>query len=104
VNAGRLRDFIKVQERVESQDEYGEVVNTWTDLFADYAEVIRLSGREFFSQARVAADVDTRVTIRYRAGIKAKQRIMFEGTTFDIQSVMPDQKRTQVEIYCKEVN
>lgn len=104
MNAGRLRDFIKVQQRSETQDEYGQPVDTWTDLFADYAEVIRLGGREFFSQARVAADVDTRVTIRYRAGIKAKQRIMFEGTTFDIQSVLPDQKRTQVEIYCKEVN
>ena len=104
MNAGRLRDFIKVQQRSESQDEYGQPVDTWTDLFADYAEVIRLGGREVFSQARVAADVDTRVTIRWRTGLKAKQRIMFEGTTFDIQSVLPDQKRTLVEIYCKEVN
>lgn len=103
MNAGRLRDVVTIQEQSGSQDSFGEPAATWTDVFSDYAEVKQLTGREFFNDARVAADVDTRVVIRYRDGIKAKQRVLCGTRILDIQSVVMDQKKTQCELLCKEV-
>lgn len=106
VRAGRLRDVVSVQQRTETQDGWGQPVETWTDVFKDYAEVKQLTGREFFNDARVAADIDTRVVVRYRPGITAKHRVVFHDVdgdrVLDIQSVVKDQKRTTLEILCKE--
>ena len=102
MNAGKLRDLVTVQENKGTQNSQGEVISSWSDVLTDYAEVRRMGGREYFSQARVEADVDTHVLMRYRAEIKAKHRIKFESTYFDIQSVIPDQRKTQVELFCKE--
>lgn len=104
MNAGRLRDVVTIQEQSGSQDSYGEPAATWTDVFSDYAEVKQLTGREFFNDARVAADVDTRVVIRYRDGIKARQRVVCGTRVLDIQSVVMDQKKTQLELLCKEAS
>ena len=102
MNAGKLRDLVTVQENKGTANSQGEVIASWSDVLTDYAEVRRMGGREYFSQARVEADVDTHVLMRYRAEIKAKHRIKFEDTYFDIQSVISDQKKTQVELFCKE--
>lgn len=104
MNAGELRDWITVQGRTSAADpEYGNNVDTWADSFTDYAKVEKLRGREFFADARIAADVNTRVTMRYRDGITNKHRITFEGRVLDIKEVLEDQKHTLLEIYCKEV-
>lgn len=102
MNAGRLRDVITIQEQSGSQDSFGEPQPVWTIVATDRAEVKQLSGREFFNDARVAADIDTRVVMRYRDGIKAKQRVVCGARVLDIQSVIMDQKKTQLELLCKE--
>lgn len=102
MNAGKLRDLITVQENIGTANSQGEVIASWSDVLTDYAEVKRMGGREYFSQARVEADVDTHVLMRYRSEVKVAHRIKFEDTYFDIQSVIPDQKKTQLEIFCKE--
>lgn len=102
MNAGKLRDLVTVQENKGTPNSQGEVIASWSDVLTDYAEVRRMGGREYFSQARVEADVDTHVLMRYRSEVKVAHRIKFEDTYFDIQSVIPDQRKTQLELFCKE--
>ena len=102
MNAGKLPHVITVQENRGTANSQGEVIASWIDLLTDRAGVQHMGGREYFSQARVEADVDTHVLMRYRSEIKVKHRIKFEDSYFDIKAVIPDQKKTQLELYCKE--
>ena len=102
MNAGKLRDRIAIQVRASGQDSSGQPVDVWTDLVELFANVTRLSGREYFLAGSTGSDINTRVTTRYWPGIKATDRVLFEGKAFDIEAVIPDQKKTQLELMCKE--
>lgn len=102
MNAGTLRDRIAIQVRASGQDSSGQPVDVWTDLVELFANVERLSGREYFIAQSTGADISTRVTTRYYPGIKASDRVMFENKVFDIESVIPDVKKTQLQLMCKE--
>ena len=101
MNAGQLRDRIAIQVRASGQDSSGQPVDVWTDLVEFFANVERLSGREYFLARSTGADINTRVTTRYYPGIKASDRIIFENKVFDIEAVIPE-KKTQLELMCKE--
>lgn len=101
MQAGKLRDRITVEERSQTQDDFGAPLNTWTALFEDWAGIEELSGREYFSDARIAADVDTRITMRYRDGITPVHRIVHEDHIYDIKHVIRDPRKTQLELMCK---
>jgi SPP1 family predicted phage head-tail adaptor len=100
--AGNLRDRITVQERSSSLDALGGPTDSWTDKASLWAEVIKLSGRELFQAQSFGSNITTRVRTRYWPGIKAKQRIVFGSEVLDIESVIPDQKKTQLEIICTQ--
>jgi len=102
MNAGKLKDRITVQARGQTQDAYGEPLESWTDVLSAWGLVEELRGREYFSDARVAADVDTRVTMRYRSEIAPAQRIVVsDGRVLDIKAPIADAKKTKLEILCK---
>ena len=102
MNAGRLRNRIAIQVRGSGQDSSGLPVEVWTDLVELFANVERLSGREYFIAQSVGAEINTRIITRYYPGIKANDRIMFEDKIFDIDSVIPDRLKTRLELMCKE--
>jgi len=102
MNSGRLRERITVQKRVQSQDEFGQPIDTWQDYIGLYADVVSLTGREFFQAKAVGSDITTRIMTRYYPGIKTDQRILCRENTYDIEAVLPDRLRTRLEIVCRE--
>lgn len=104
MRAGQLRHRVTIQAQTTTQDEYGQPVQTWSDVATVWASVEDLSGREFFAAQQIAAEVTTRVTIRYRAGIEPDMRVIAGGRTLDIRSVQdPDGRRRQLVLMCREV-
>lgn len=102
MNAGRNREVITIQARIQTQDDFGQPIDTWSDFQKLRADVMPLSGREAFLAKQVGADITTRIMTRYCPGVKAAQRILFRDLVFDIESVVPDRLRTSLEIICKE--
>lgn len=88
----RLRHRITLQSQSQTQDpNTGAVTTTWADWLADEpAEVVPLSGREFISAAANVAGVDTRMTIRYRAGVLPTMRVVFDGNNYQVSAVLQD--------------
>ena len=106
MNAGRNRRFITVQKRVQTQDPFGQPVDTWQDYVKLPADIIALTGREFFQAKAVGSDVTTRIMTRWYPGIKTDQRIICQdrrmNKTYDIEAVLPDRLLTQLEIVCRD--
>ncbi|AOM42410.1 head-tail adaptor protein [Xenorhabdus hominickii] len=48
------------------------------------------------------AEVTVRVWLRYRRDVTAAYRMVFRDQVYDIQAVIPDPKRTQLELLGKQ--
>lgn len=101
MDAGKLRHRIHIDERVTSQDEHGEPIVTWTPWATNEpAQIADISGREFFAGQGIAAEVTTRITIRWRSGLVPTMRIRHvveDGSPpvvdyYDIKRMLRDQE------------
>lgn len=104
MRAGQLRHRVALQTVTETRDAVGGIVSGWATTVTLWAAVEPLRGREFFQARAEQAGVDTRIRIRYRAGVVPKQRITWDGHTYDIEAVIePDSRRRELHLMCSEV-
>ncbi|MDF7648097.1 phage head closure protein [Erwiniaceae bacterium L1_54_3] len=91
MQAGKLRHRITIQQPVKSQSPTtGGVIDTWQSIGDVWAEVAASSAREFTAAMAVQSEITTRITIRYRADVTCKHRILYRGKTYNIEGVLPD--------------
>ena len=104
MKAGALRHRVTLQD-------FGEVVDPatgyrtkiWRAVASDIpAEVAPLSGREYLAAAATQSAVTARITMRWRPGVTAQQRIVHGDAIYDIESVLPDAKsgREHLTLMC----
>lgn len=104
MRAGELRHRVTFQQdNGTTTDSEGIPVRNWVDVITVWARVHDLSGREYFAAQQVQAEVTTEITIRYRAGLNTKMRAKYGTRIFDILSAIPDEKKTESKLMCKEV-
>ncbi|HBR1869575.1 TPA: phage head closure protein [Klebsiella pneumoniae] len=91
MHAGKLRHRIVLQAPVKTQNpDTGAVINSWQDVATLWAEVSALSAREFIAAQASQGEMTTRITIRYRPDVTRKHRILFRGSVYNIEGVLPD--------------
>jgi SPP1 family predicted phage head-tail adaptor len=104
MRAGRLRHRIKIQEYTESQNTYGEVTKNWTDYATVWATFEPIKGKEFWESQQINAEITTKVTMRYLAGVKSKMRILLGTRIFEIDSVInPEERNRELQLLVKEM-
>ncbi len=102
--AGKLRHQITIQQQTTDQDVHGQTIETWTTFATVRASVEPLRGKEYFSVEQEYAQVDTRIRIRYSAGILPKMRVLFGSKLYDIKSVINVEERNfHMELMCEEL-
>lgn len=79
----------KIQlQRVEYvTDAWGQQVATWTTYAEVFARFEPLLGREFFAAAQTISEAQAKITLRWRDGIQASDRIVARGEAWDIVSI-----------------
>lgn len=91
MNAGKLRHQVKLQRPVKIQSPTtGAVSNSWEYVADIWAEVVPSSAREFVAAMSVQSEITTRITIRHRNDVTARNRILFRGKIYNIEGVLPD--------------
>lgn len=90
MRAGRLKNRISIiSPRTTARSTDGAPIVTYTTILNTWADVRPIAGREMFRGDYRWADADTEFTIRYSTeGIEAKQFIVFNGSTYNILSVI----------------
>lgn len=109
MRAGRLRHRIMFQQSRAGRDSVGQPSIEWVDAYplSIWAEVKSLSGNKRLSASAEQSETTTLIVIRYRPGITADMRIVHRpptgcGEVYTILSIIPDPKRTQIELMCSE--
>lgn len=96
--AGRYRHRIRIEERVEEKNTFGETEFTWevlaldshTDLEEVPAEVLTGAGRERVAAGQERGEGFARINFRWFEGLKYSHRIIWNGVVYDIRSIETD--------------
>lgn len=93
---------IRIERATITQDPgSGENVETWGDLATVQAGKHDVSDRERLAASEVQAELTTRFTIRWDstvASVNPKDRVIFEGRTYNIVAVREIGRREGLEI------
>lgn len=102
MNIGQLRNRIELQSLVDTVDAIGQPSTAWLTTASLWADVRYVNGL-----SAIKADVDVSVArasirVRYTA-VSPAQRVKLGNTVFAIDAVMPDPRKTYVDLVCKVV-
>ena len=103
MNTGQLDKKAVIQQPVEARNSLGEYTLTWSDWATLYIAILPLSGVESINALAVEATVTHRIRMRYTNGLQPKFRIISEGRTFEIISVLEKGRRVEHELLVTEV-
>ena len=91
LDAGRLRHRVTIEANLQAQDATtGALIDSWQAIATVWAEIAPLSVRDFVASAASNSEVNTRITIRYMAGITPDMRIMHGSKAYYISGLLPD--------------
>lgn len=103
--AGRLNRRVVLQERVAGQDSFGQPVNTWQDVATLFADIRYKSGLEAIRGDSLASIKQASIRIRYRQGVNAGMRFVYNLQPYRIVAVLPDASgRDYIDCACEVVN
>lgn len=105
MQAGRLRQRVRIEQATETRDAFGATLQSWEELATVWAEVLPQVGAEgFATDSAVERTVQSyTITIRYRRDMTTKMRAVWNGKTMDIEKVAdPTGGRRTLELEAKE--
>lgn len=105
MRAGRLDKQITIIKPTEVQSTVsGSQIITWSTFLKNrWSGIENLTGRESYRSKLVAEEYDTKFTIRYATGINSKMRVIYEGSSYFIHSVVDIEKK-QLDLFCSKVS
>lgn len=99
----RLNKRVTIKQLTTTTDEYGQPVDTWTDVATVWAAIEPLRGREYFAAMAEQVDVTTRIRIRYRDGIDRTMIVQYGNVEFEILHIIhPEFAKKELQLMGKE--
>jgi len=104
MEAGKLRHRVALKSKSVTRDTYGGEIITWVTTATVWAAVEPLTGREWLDARQVAAEVTTRIRIRYRSGVVPEMQAVYGAHIYNILAVIqPEENRRELQLMCREV-
>ena len=93
MQAGRLNKRVLIQSPATGQDATGEPTTGWTDVATVWASIVDVSGREYVAAGGTQNSAQTKITIRYRAGIVPSMRVVHGSDAYNVEAVLGQDRR-----------
>lgn len=105
MNNGLFYKRIIFQQATNTTNEFGENIQSWTDKYTVWGQIIFMAGVERFEAAQLTAKADVKFVIRYKSGFDAKWRIKDKETSvvYDIYSIVNLGRKSYMEILGKRI-
>ncbi len=104
VDAGKLNRRITIQQRVQTKDADGGIVDAWSDFAENiWSNVIYLDSveRKATNAGGIKLEAKTRFIIRYLSGITNTMRVSFNSQHYNIRHINDfDDKHAYMIISC----
>ncbi|HQS59733.1 MAG: hypothetical protein B7Y56_03040 [Gallionellales bacterium 35-53-114] len=102
IRAGKLNRRIIIQTVGTTQDAIGEPGGDPTTFATVWASVEDLTGREFIAAGGTQNEAQTKIAIRYLAGVLPAMRVLDGSTAYNIESVLGQDKKSLL-LMCKRL-
>jgi len=109
MRAGLLRQRVTIQKATESQNSYGEMAQSWSDVGTVWGDVRPLMAQARERSANEAEVLQARtpyqVRLRYVDGLSpVSHRLVWDSRTLEIEAVLdPDGRTHEMVAMCYEV-
>ena len=105
MKAGDLDQRVTVERQQGGFDELGQPLpDTWAPLFTCWAAVEPLTGREYIAASAAVSEVTARIRMRFRPWMTAEDRVIHNGTTYGIESVIDVRsEHRELHLMCKAI-
>ena len=105
MKAGDLDQRVTVERLQGGFDELGQPLpDTWAPLFTCWAAVEPLVGREYLAAQAAVSEVTARIRMRFRPWMTAEDRVIHDGTIYNIVSVIDVRSENrELLLMCKAV-
>lgn len=87
IPVGEMSKRITIQAISQASDGQGGFADSWATYLQSWAKMEQLSQREAYYAQQMESPAQYRFTMRYRAGITTKHRILYGSRTFNITRV-----------------
>jgi SPP1 family predicted phage head-tail adaptor len=108
MDIGRFDKRITIQKRSATLDDYGQEINSWSDVATVWANVKPISGREKLKAGQVDSILTHTVAVRYNPAFMPPRtvdawRIVYDGRYFNITASMDMDEASKYIIFdCTE--
>lgn len=104
MNIGEYNRKVTIQALVSGEDEIGQPLTDWQTFTETWANIRFISGVEAVKGGAETSIAKASIRIRYRQDIKEAMRVKYNGITYQIKSILPDEaKREYVDLACEVV-
>jgi SPP1 family predicted phage head-tail adaptor len=103
MKAGNLRNYITIQQKTLKENSNLEKIESWATFATVWAEILPLTGREFWASKQVNSEVTGKIRIRYLSGVTSKMRVIEDSKTYEIEAVIDtDNRHEELILLVKE--
>lgn len=100
---GAMRHRVMIQSERRTTDTDGSASLRWYDDVEVMADIKPSSGRERFFGMQLEGSITHKITIRYRADMVPKKRLLYGTRAFQVRAVInPDERQRFQELLCEE--
>lgn len=104
MQVGKLNRKIVIQSQSLTQDDTGQPLNTWTTFATPWANIRFMNGIETMKGDSPTSVAKASIRIRYREDITNAMQVAYNGITYRILAVLPDEaKREHIDLACEVV-
>ena len=101
MQAGKLDRTVTIQREFETVDDYGKKSSAWTNLAAVRASLDTFMSNEAAQEFGENTRALVTFTIRYLTGLKTADRVLHDGTAYDIVHIAEIGRQRGLTLYCE---
>lgn len=98
--AGKLDRRVRLESRSATRAADGSETVAWVLVATLWAQVVPLRGQERYGAGAEQAERDARIRIRWRAGVSAGMRVVYESRAWDVQAILEIGRRQGLDLLC----
>jgi len=102
MNAGKLDRRIQIKNKTITRDAYGAEVIVYEVFATVWAEMLPITGREYFAANQTVNESMVKFRIRYKTGFDESAIISYGGSDYDILYIAEIGRKSALEILVKK--
>ena len=102
MKAGKLDRRVQIKVKTSSRDSYGAEILTYSVLATVWAEVVAISGREYFAAAQFVPEATLKIRMRFREDFDETALISYDGVDYNILYIAEIGRADGLEVLVKK--